>query len=269
MAGEAKTSAFVLSQATVMIGATDKVFELTPAENSIGLVKNFTVTSEPTYTDLTQGVKNNIVYSVMTNNPVRATMEVYEFTSANMAYALGLQGADFQTNQSYELSATVAADDTTAETEPGSDVASDFGQGDWIILQRQDAPDDIHLAKLDAAATYTDPTLSLSFNNWAVPTGHSGFGIGDLVKKVNRVDVGSKDEQPFLGAKVVGILPESNEPVTLIFPKLRITRGFNMAFTSDNYSNMPFEFTPFELVSSDTMYNEFKGKGVAALFSGN
>jgi hypothetical protein len=90
MAGEAKTNNFMLGTATVMLGPMDDVFDLTPANHSIGLVKNFQLQSQPTFADLTQGIKNTQVYSVHTGNDVRASMEVYEFTAQNLSYALGL-----------------------------------------------------------------------------------------------------------------------------------------------------------------------------------
>lgn len=61
MAGEAKSTSFVLGTATVMIGPRADVFELTPEEHSIGLVKNFTLSGDPSYLDLTHGVRNTIV----------------------------------------------------------------------------------------------------------------------------------------------------------------------------------------------------------------
>ena len=74
MAGLAKTDAFMLGDATVMIGAMADLLTLNTVEHSIGLVKEFMVKSEPGYTELTQGVKNTVVASVMTSNKVSATM---------------------------------------------------------------------------------------------------------------------------------------------------------------------------------------------------
>lgn len=268
MAGEALTNAFVLSTATVMIGTQADVFDLTPADNSIGLVKNFTVTAEPSYNDLTQGVKNNIVYSVLTDNPVRASMEVYEFTSKNMSYGLGLDGAGLTAQNTLLLNATASAAATTCDAESATDVSGDYATGDWISIQSVANPDLTHLAVLSGVPTYVSTTLTFNFTAWAIGA-NTNFIVGDKVSKVERVNVGSKLEQPFLGAKVVGILPEANKPITLIIPKLRITRGFSLAFTSDNYGNLPFEFTPFELVAADPFYTEFLNLGVMGVFSGN
>lgn len=241
MAGEAQTSSFVLGTATVMVGPRADVFKLTPDEHSIGLVKNFTLTAEPSYLDLTQGVRNTIVYSVMTGFPVRATMEVYEFTSKNLMYGLGLDGTSFE--------AMPAA--TTGGAAPTAFPAAPADKW-WVVQENQFGRDLVFAGK----------------SGEAIP-GPMGFTAAARVRQMNMVPVGKKDEQPFLGAKIVGILPENNEPVTVILPKVRIQKGFTMAFTTDNYSNMPFEMTPFDLTASDPHYATFRDIGVAMMLTGN
>lgn len=241
MAGEAQTSSFVLGTATVMVGPRADVFELTPDDHSIGLVKNFTLTAEPSYLDLTQGVRNTIVYSVMTGFPVRATMEVYEFTSKNLMYGLGLDGTSFET---MPAATAGGAAPTAFPTTPA---------GAWFVVQENQLGRDLVFA---GKAGDTIPSAM-------------GFTSAARIRQMNMVPVGKKDEQPFLGAKVVGILPENNEPVTIILPKVRIQKGFTMAFTTDNYSNMPFEMTPFDLTSTDPHYTTFRDIGVAMMLTGN
>ena len=93
-AGTARSEAFNLGAATVMIGPKDQVFDFTPEKNSIGLVKNFTFSSSDTYLDLTQGIRNTVVYSVKTGSELTCSMEVYEYTAKNLKYSLGLEGFD-------------------------------------------------------------------------------------------------------------------------------------------------------------------------------
>ena len=109
----------------------------------------------------------------------------------------------------------------------------------------------------------TSATFSITFDR-AIPEGFS-FKAGDRVHKANLIPVGSAEAQPTLAAKVVGILPEENRPITIIFPKIRITNGFNLGFQTDQYGNMPFEFTPFEQTPKDPLYNEYGNKGFAFL----
>lgn len=245
MAGEAKTSAFMLGTATVMLGAAADLFDLNPAANSIGLVKNFRVTAEPAYTDLTQGVKNSIVYSVMTGNTVRASMEAYEYTGANLAYALGLEGASFtaQTVNTTLAAPTIAdAVALTVADETG------FAADDYVLIQ--DGNDDVVFPRkiLSTAAGTITVTQGIPII----------LSAGATVKKANLIKVGSKEDQPFLAAKIVGTIADGTE-VALLCPKIRITNGFSLGFTTDNFDNMPLEFTFYDQVTTDPYYAEFAG----------
>lgn len=250
MAGTANTDDFMLTTATVMLGAAEDLYDLNPEDNSIGMVKNFTITSEPAYTELTQGVKNTIVYSVLTANPVKATMEVYEYTAKNLGYSLGLEGAEnldalsVSTTLSSAVSAGSPAVDTISVTS-----ATSFEAGDTIMIKVNDN-DDFIIRKIDSIDT-NDITLTRALPDKAIANGAT-------VKKVNTIGIGSKTDQPFYAAKIAGKLVNGEEVVILI-PKVRITKGFNLAFTSDNYANLPFEFTVYDLVSTDAFYTEFDG----------
>lgn len=260
MAGEAKTAQFLLSDATVMIGPVADLMNLNPDEHSIGLVKNFSITGEPSYTALTQGVKNEEVYSVMTDNPITASMEVYEFTSKNIAYGLGLDGADFtlETPASYAISADADTADTAVDISSPTDISSKFPTGCWVSLQSADPDkaDHVHIAQV-SSVSYTDTTLTVNFVGYPLP---EDFKTGAKLTRVVDIPVGSKDNQPFLSAKIVGILPESNQPITILIPKLRVTKGFTLAFQSDNYGNLPYEFKPYAQVATDPNYSKFGTK---------
>lgn len=270
MAGDARTSSFVLGAATVMLGPQASLLDLTATNHSIGLVKNFTITAEPEYLDLTQGIKNTIVYSVLTRNPIRATCEVYEFTSKNLAYGLGLDGAALTAySNEYDLKTAITGNTatpvTTATFDSAESVASAFPAGAWISIQDPTNADNVHYAKLSAATTATSNTHTLTFAGFGFKTGNN-MPAGAKIQRVNRTDVGSKNEQPFLACKVIGILPEKNEPVGFLMPKVRITRGFNVAFTTDNFANMPFQIQPYDLVSTDPFYADF-GAAPVAMYS--
>ena len=384
-AGSAKTEKFNLGAATVMIGPKDQVLDFTPEKNSIGLVKNFAFSANDTYLDLTQGIRNTVVYSVKTGSEITASMEVYEYTSKNLAYALGLEG--FELAEGADMALKTPIEGSMAVTEitvdaPKGATADDIIVGDHVTIQgnksknedmvfvgkvsavefkEETAPEvasagsigdlikafnaarpnllTTNLGKLVVNAGSTENismskkfatafgftgvesgdmvrmegngsvtgTVSISRNNKLstiglnvdgteleididgnevssvaikntpstdtsatfkitfsrpVPEGFS-FIAGDRVHKANLIPVGSAEAQPTLAAKVVGILPEENRPVTIIFPKLRITNGFNLSFQTDQYSNMPFEFTPFEQVPADPLYAEYGDKGFA------
>ena len=274
MAGEARTSSFVLSSATVMIGAMGDLWDLNPDDHSIGLVKNFVATTNPTYVDLTQGPKGTVVYSVMTANPVQARMEVYEFTSANMKWALGLEGKGVTAPTAVgslktALTGSNPTPVTTATFDAAADLTGTFPSGSWIMLQDASSTDHVHVAKLSGATTKSGSapyTHTLTFANQGLKTGND-FPVASVISVMNTMDIGIKDEQEFFSAKVVGVLPEDTKPFTLLFPKIRILRGFNVSFTTDNFANMPFEFQPYELLPGDTNYGS-NFPGVAKLFAG-
>lgn len=267
MAGEAFTNAFMLSTATVMVGATTDLFNLNPAAHSVGLVKNFQITAEPTYTELTQGIKNNIVYSVLTQNPVRCTMEVYEFTSKNLAYGLGLDGSSLAATTSYAIKTGItggAGTGTTGVVFTAADLTTTFAVGKWIEIQEA-GTDKVHIARI-TSSSYATGDNTVVFADHDVPTGLN-FTTAAKVRVLNRLNVGSKAEQPYLAAKIVGIMPDGNTGLTVLVPKMRIVKGFTLGFQSDNFGNLPFEFTPYELVSTDDNYADFVDGPVAVMAS--
>jgi len=259
MAGEAKTEQFMLGTATVMIGPMADLFNLNPEEHSIGLVKNFTMTSEPGYTELTQGVKNTTVYSIMTSNPVRATMEVYEHTTRNLAYALGLNGGDYEPSlpvNETTTNADIAADPAGISVIPVAS-ASTIMAGDWIMVEAINSGDNVFIGEIESVDT-TAKTLTVKQKiTAAIP-------MGSAVKPFQPVGVGSKENQPYLAAKVVGKLA-NGDSVALLIPKIRITAGFTLAFRTDNFGNLPFTMTLYDLVGTDEFFETFKPYGQAML----
>ncbi len=101
--------------------------------------------------------------------------------------------------------------------------------------------------------TISTNTITL---NAALPV---AMASGSTVQKVNAVDVGSQVDQPFLSAKIVGSLADGTE-VGLLIPKIRITAGFTLGFTTDNFGNLPMEFTCYDLTADDANYALFSNK---------
>lgn len=249
MPGTAKTNNFMLGTATVMIGAQDDLFDLTPADHSIGLVKNFTLSGEPSYTELTQGVKNTIVYSTLTQNPVRASMEAYEYTAQNIAYGLGLSADKAPISVSSTVDGEVAAASpaaTSFDVQTGD--GSNFAQGDYIMI-KLDTDDNFLIRKVSSISTDTI-TVDQGFNVTIPDTA--------AVIKVHSLGAGNKDDQPFYADKVTGKLADGTA-VAMLLPKIRVTNGFSMQFSSEDYANMPLELTIYDLVNTDTFYSWFNG----------
>jgi hypothetical protein len=269
MAGEAKTNAFMLATATVMLGTPAQLWDLNPAAHSIGLVKNFQITATPKYTDLTQGIRNNVVYSVMTDNPVVATMEVFEYTAKNLTYGLGLDGSTMTPIATTDvLKTTITGDGTTTNTAvitTAVDLSANYPVGSYVFIQELGGTDLVWASKITASVYVAGLTQTLTFAHY-VPAGVV-LPAGSLISKSNRINVGAKAVQPFFSAKIVGLLPEGNEPCVLLIPKLRVIKGFTLAFNSQAFGNLPFEFQPHELVSTDANYAEFTGTGPVAILA--
>lgn len=265
MAGEARTSSFLLASATVMIGPTTELFNLNPTEHSIGLCKNFSISAEPTYTELTQGVQNTIVYSTLTGNPIKASMEVYEYNSRTLSYALGLEAPTTSDYTPLSLKTALTSGGTSVVANAAVDPV--IATGDWIIIQRGNAGDLVHVGQAASDGVFATDQVTITLTAGTAIDTDNDFSVGDRVTKVNRIDVGSKQAQPYFAAKVVCPLPEGGQPIILLLPKIRITKGFNVGSSTDNFGNMPYEMTPYDLVATDTFYSLFQGKGSVALFS--
>lgn len=275
MAGEARTSSFLLGSATVMIGPQASLYQLNPDMHSLGLTKNFQVTAEPNYLPLMQGVKSTVVYEVLTGNPVKAQCEVFEYTSKNIAYSLGLGATTVSSPHSTwalltPIVGTMApgVSSLTFSDPTLTDVV--VPAGTWMSVQDTYEADHVHYFRITADSIQAGAAVTVQVDpEMAFELGNS-FPAGSLVSIVNSFDVGSKVDQPYSALMVTGILPEQTKPVSLLFPKVRITRGFSLTFGETAYGNLPFQFTPFELLPTDMFYADFRpplGNGYGKVFS--
>lgn len=246
MAGENKTNKFMLGTCTVMVGPMADLYDLNPAEHSLGLVKNFTTTTEAEYTELTQGVTNVQVASVKTASNTNCSMEVFEYTASNLAYALGLDGT-FATKT---VVSTVDAEVTSgSDFDVASGDGANFAVGDDIIIIN-DNVDDFVVRKIDAISTDT-----ITVNE---PFGQT-INAAAAVRQVNSLTIGSDLPQAYYSAKISGLDAEGN-PVVFLFPKIRVTQGFNVGFVTEDFGNMPFEFTLFKQAATDPFSADFAGQ---------
>lgn len=256
MAGEAKTNAFLLSTATVMIGPRASLMGLTPALHSIGLVKNVQVTSEPSNVALTQGLQNVEVSSVSTGSASRISAEIYEYSARNLAYGAGLDatGTSYDepvTPQSAQLATAITTGGVSVVLATGD--GADFSVGDFAVLQDLSNPDLVHVGKVASKATDTITLVA----DYTIPT-TTQFPIATtVVYKVRNLKIGGVNSIAYFGIKIVGLLPETGEPITALFPKCRVSKGIGLAFQSDNFSNIPFEFSPMAVLPGDPFFSEY------------
>jgi hypothetical protein len=259
MAGEAKTQDMLLSSGTLMVGPMASLYSLNPATHSLGLVKNIQIQTDMAFTDLTQGTNNQIVMSVQTKLDTKITAEVFEFTASNLAYGAGLDGSAVTTlSTQYALSTAIAGAGTAVVL---ASTPSDISVGSVIVLQDTNSPDKTHVGRV-AAITGANITLTAST---AFPAGAAFSVANTTVYAMNEIKVGSVTQQPLFAAKIVGILPATGAPITLLFPKVKIVKALSMAFETNNFTNMPFEFMPYVQVPTDPLYADFGNKYYSVL----
>lgn len=253
MPGLAKSADFFLSSATVMIGAMDELKTLNPADHSVGLVKNFQLASDPKTVDLTQGILNDLVATLKVDLGLKASWEMYEYTSKNLTYAMGLDGtqAEFDTENSTVLVTADADVDDLALTVAG-DVHTSWTVGKWAYVF-QGTEDKVHIFKIASSAFSTPDTDITIATGYGLP-----FAItaGAKVCLLHKMDLGLDNSINDFSMKIVGVLPKLLKPITLLFPKVQITRGLNFTFGTDNWGNMPFEAAVKRPLPSDVGFDE-------------
>ena len=260
MAGFAITNEFLLSTATVMIGATSALKSLEPAAHSIGLVKNFKLASDPKLIELTQGVLNDVVATTKTDLGLKCSWEMYEYTAKNLAYAAGLDATTGYTAYSTAYAIEAATLSATSVVIDGADHTTDFPAGAWIYIQKG-SDDYVHVAKVASSAFATDTTITITGYGlpWAVSAGEATVG------RLNKLDVGLNNTDNTLAMKVVGLLPASGKPITLMFPKIKITKGLDFSFQTNDYANLPMEATPYRPLVGNSFYSADFSTAVSVL----
>lgn len=250
--GTALTSQFLFGQASLLVGPMADQLILNAAAHSLGLVKNVNISSETQRADLTQGVLNEPVATVVNGLNITGATEVYEFTAKNLAYGLSLDGSALTPMTSlHTLQATVNAA-ATAAIIPGVDVTAQYPANSWIFLQ-EGQDDRVHIARVSTSAFSTNTTVN--FVGYPVPTGMTFTTTAGRIGRLNKVDTDPVGMNTNFSMRVVGTSLTDKRPIVLHFPKVRITKGFSMAFSADNYGNLPFEFMPLTPVATDAGYN--------------
>ena len=252
MAANAKTNQFMIGDATIMVGPMEDVFDLMPDKHSLGLTKNLAVRVETGNVDLTQGISQTPVFSVQNQFSPMASCEVYEYTARNLAYGLGLDAsvADFDANLTpgpFLLSAPVAPEDNEIPLATGA--GAGFNVGDWAIMQQ--AEDYIFAAKVTAK---TADTLTI---DRATPAGMT-YSIATTRVFRSRSIGAVGGQNAYVSVKAAVIMPKDKRPIPILFPKVRISRGFDISLGSSDFSNLPFEFMPYPLVPEDALYSSFE-----------
>jgi hypothetical protein len=251
--GSALSGQFMFSTATVCVAPQGSVKAINPSVHSIGLTKNVRVDASPTNIDLTQGIRQDVVASVTNRMAVTAGFEVYELTTKNLAYGLGLDGSGLVVAaDAIGVSGPVAAAATTIPTD--TDGSAVFTTGKWAFIQ-ENLDDQIYIFKV-ASSTSSAVTMAAGY---AVPA-LMNFTSNARVGVINKLDADPSQAQgKYFTVQIIGTSIKDQRPLVITFPKARISKGFGMAFSDSNFGNLPFEITPMVPLPSDTGYDgDFK-----------
>lgn len=252
---DVQKSSFSLSSATLMMAPafTTDVFSLKPDLHSVGMADEVNVTLDSSINSLLNGVAQATVDSKRTGVAAGITANVFEMTAANFLRSQGLSGAP-QAMKRLVLTAPLAAGavsiSATSSPVPGeasSDATSvgDIPAGSTLLIQRQGGETDyIFPTKTSGAATLASSTFTLPIASpYAIPAGMS-FPAGTLIWVVQPIGIANIDADDLFGVKISGTLTNFNRPVVAVFPKVRIAKGFQLSFSSTQYTSMPWELSP-------------------------
>lgn len=271
MAADVKNNAFLLGEATLMIAPyadATSVFELTPDLHSVGMVRNVTLNQESDQVELRKGIQQNLVDSKKSNVRTSLSAEVFEFSAQNIFYSLSVgqtatavkRGKLKTAANGAQATIVVNSDPLPGDPTSGISAIGDVPNGATVLLQIPGAANDYVLpVKVTAATSGAGPDYTITA---AIPAGMS-FPVGTKVWVVNEVPVASTAEQDFFKVKVVGTLSNNERPVTLILPKVKIMKGFQIQFDEGNYTSMPFEFAPYFLSATEAAVGRLSEIGTA------
>lgn len=254
MAGAAKTNKFFFSTADLMVGPMSAVKTLNPTDHGIGLVKNIAVMADQKVVDLTTGIMNDVVDQQVNGVDIKASAEVYEYTSSNLLYGLGLDGTPANSvddDVMTPLQAAVAGAATTCVVV--GDVTTRFTAGSWGFIQ-EGTDTYVHVFKVISSA-FAAGNTTITFTGYAVPATMSFSTAAGRIGLVKKIDFNPNAASNYYAVKVAGTAKNSKKPVSIIFPKVRITKGYSLKFAADGFGNMPFEWTPLTPIPTDAGYS--------------
>lgn len=280
---DVQKSAFSLSSATLMLGKAfvDDVFALTPATNSVGMASQASVTLDSSITELLNGVQQVSVDSRRTGVAGSITANVFEMTAANFMRSQAMSGAPAVTVKRGVLASTAAAAavslSVTSDPIPGESGSAitaigDIPSGSTILIQRVGGETDfVFPTKSSGVATGAGPYTVPIAAPYVIPTGMS-FPAGSRVWIVSPVGFANMDADDLFCVKITGVLTNYDRPVTAVFPKVRMVKGFQLSYNETQYSSMPFEMKPLVMsvgeAASMTRLSEIGTRQAGLLYVG-
>lgn len=261
--GTAKSNAFVLQNATIMLGELGQGEDLVPEEHSIGLFKEAATNIERNFTDLAQGVRNSIVHSELTSEKISLTGKGYEFSSKQIAYALGYDGSLVQTTLK---TGTVSAAATLNATElTVSSTQNSWGVGDYAIISPA-GDEDAGLIAMVTAVAVTGAAGAFSVVLTLDRPMKMPIPVGSKVQTSNLHYAGGDTYENVFKSLKSTSRDVHGRPMCFVMPKVKVTSSFMMAFTSSDYASIPFTFQSYAMTPDEPGYAQYKARGRAEMW---
>lgn len=259
---EVQKNAFMLSSATLMMAPafTTDVFTLTPALHSVGMAREIAVGVDSSLIELKNGIAQATVDARRTGVSANISGTIFEMTAQNLLRASALDPSAAVVVKRGVLTAAAAAaavslsinsDPVPGDTASAITAVGDIPAGATILIQRPNGETDYIFPTMSSGvATGAGPYVVPIAGSYVIPAGMS-FPIGSKVWIVSPIPVASTTADQLFGVKIVGTLSNYDRPVTMVFPKVRIAKGFQLSFTEGDYGSMPWEMMPFLLSTQE------------------
>jgi hypothetical protein len=258
---DVQKNAFMLSSATLMVAPafTTDVFALTPALHSVGMAREIAVAVDSSLIELKNGIAQALVDSRRTNVSASLSATIYEMSAQNIMRSLALSGSPVQVKRGVLASAANAAAvslSVTSDPIPGDansaiTVLGDIPAGSTILIQRVGSETDYVFPTMSSGATTgTGPFAIPIAAPYVIPAGMS-FPAGSRVWIVSPQKIANMDSDDLFGVKITGTLSNYDRPVTAVFPKVRMVKGFNLSYSETDYGSMPWEMAPMIMSVSE------------------
>ena len=260
MAGDARSSTFMLATATVMLGAPVDLLNFTPNTHSIGLVKDVVADQATGEVKLTHGQFNSIVDSKKNSAENMVKFSVFEYTAKQLAYGLGIDGSTLTAQTAQTTIPNALNPPVNGSTSIVVAATTGFTVGRYILISEasgSNPEEDKIIARQITGIVGTSITVDTAIK--------VSFAAGAVVRQANIIGIGRKTDDDILGMAISGTLSD-NTPVVLYYPKVRVAKGFNMAFQVQQYGSMPFEITVMDSTPSDPHYARCQANGSASAF---
>lgn len=262
---DVQKSAFALSSATVMIAPafTTPVFDLTPAQHSVGMAQEVNITVDSSVTELLNGVAQVLVDSKRTGVRSSISANVFEMTAQNFMRAQANAGTPVVMRRGVltaalaagAVSMTINSDPVPGEATSAIATLADIPAGSTVLIQRPGGETDYVFPTITSGVATGGPgagPYTVPIATYAIPAGMT-FPIGSRVWIVQQIGVANQDNDDLFGVKIVGTLSNFDRPLVAVFPKVRIVSGFTLAFSETAYGSMPWQMGPLQLSAGEAV----------------